>query len=249
MQTRQSQRRRQVLSRERIVEAAIELLDTAGEGTLTVRALSEHLSTGSGAIYHHVGNMSELLQAATDSVIAAGLPAHPAAAGPAPGPGAGTAGAPEDGIRTVALSLYDAVAEHPWLATQLASQITRSPWGAVTPRVFESIGRHVRAMGVPRRTWFTTTSTLVHYILGATTQNSRTTADEGAGKGPATETERAEFLDSASRAWQELDPDDYPFLHDIADQMREHDDREQFLTGIDLILTGITATSPPAAAG
>jgi hypothetical protein len=27
--------------------------------------------------------------------------------------------------------------------------------------------------------------------------------------------------------------------------MRDHDDREQFLTGIDLVLTGITTLHPP----
>ncbi|WP_371484130.1 TetR/AcrR family transcriptional regulator [Kitasatospora sp. NBC_00315] len=243
-QAPQSRRRRQVLSRERIIEAAVGLLDTAGEEALTVRALSERLSTGSGAIYHHVGTMGDLLQAATGSVVAAALPAFPAPQEPAAAPGAAGTGGAE--IRAAALGLYDAVADHPWLATQLAVQITRNPWGAVTPRVFESIGRHVRTLGIPRRTWFATTSTLVHYILGATSQNAQPPGASREGTAPQADAERAEFLDSASRAWQSLDPDDYPFLHDISDQMRRHDDREQFLTGIDLILAGITALSRPA---
>ena len=36
-----------------------------------------------------------------------------------------------------------------------------------------------------------------------------------------------------------LDPDDYPFTRAVAAQLRDHDDREQFLAGIDLILAGI----------
>jgi hypothetical protein len=95
---------------------------------------------------------------------------------------------------------------------------------------------------VPQGDWFTTTSTLVHYILGATTQISQITGDNcvrGSGA------DRPAFLDTASRAWRDLDPDDYPFIRAIADQMREHDDREQFLTGIDLVFTGITALHPP----
>lgn len=242
-QTRQSQRRRQVLSRERIVEAAIELLDTAGEGALTVRTLTERLSTGSGAVYHHVGNRNELLQAAIDAVIAdalAALPTEPDA--PATDPGA--ARTPEDEIRAVALGLFDAVTEHPWLAAQLAVQITRSPWGSVTLRIFESIGRPMRALGVPQRDWFATTSTLVHYLLGATTQNAQTPQEAGDGGTPGGEAERAEFLDAVSRAWRDLDPDDYPFIRAIADQMREHDDRRQFLTGVDLVLKGIAASRP-----
>ncbi|MFD7985059.1 TetR/AcrR family transcriptional regulator [Kitasatospora indigofera] len=247
-QTRQSQRRRQVLSRERIVEAAVELLDTEGEGGLTVRALAERLSTGSGAIYHHVGNMGELLQAATATVVAGALPPLRTPTVSPQTPDAprtpDSTGSPEDAIRAVALGLFDAALEHPWLAAQLAAQLTRSPWGAVTPRIFESIGRQVRALDVPRRDWFATTSTLVHYILGATAQNAQTPDGTDGGPFPGTAAERSEFLDAASRAWQDLDPDEYPFLHDIADQMREHEDREQFLTGIGLILTGITAGAP-----
>lgn len=242
--TPQSRRRRQVLSRERIIEAAVGLLDTAGAEALTVRALSDRLSTGSGAIYHHVGNMGELLQAATESVVAAALPAFPAPQEPVTAPGAEDTG--RDQIRAAALGLYDAVAEHPWLATQLAVQVTRSPWGAVTPRVFESIGGRVRTLGIPRSDWFATTSTLVHYILGATSQNAQPTDTADDIAAPRAGAQRAEFLDSASKAWKSLDAGDYPFLHAIADQMRQHDDREQFLTGIDLILAGITAISRPS---
>ncbi|WP_329522709.1 TetR/AcrR family transcriptional regulator [Streptomyces jietaisiensis] len=276
MRTRQSQRRRQVLSRERIVETAIELLDAGGEGALTVRALTERLSTGAGAIYHHVGNMNELGQAATETVIADALPWPVASGGGAGGSGgaeeagetgkagragrAGKAGEsgragevggsrgprerPEDRIRAVALGLYDAATEHSWLASRLAAQLTREPWGAVTPRIFESMGRPLRDLGVPRGDWFTTTSTLVHYVLGATSQNAQAADDVPGGAPPDTEEVRAAFLDTASRAWRDLDPEEYPFLHDIADQMRAHEDRAQFLAGVDLILAGVTASRP-----
>lgn len=184
--------------------------------------------------------MNELLQAATDTVIADDLAALPTEPATSPGP----ASPPEDEIRAVALGLFDAVTEHPWLAAQFATQITRNPWGSVTLRIFESIGRPMRALGVPQRDWFATTSTLVHYILGATTQNAQ--APQGAGNDgtPGSEAERAEFLDAASRAWHELDPDDYPFVRAIAGKMREHDDPRQFLTGIDLVLKGVMTSLP-----
>ena len=50
------------------------------------------------------------------------------------------------------------------------------------------------------------------------------------------ETDRSAFL--ATLAAQ-LDPAEYPFVRQVATQLREHDDREQFLAGIDLILAGI----------
>ncbi|GJF30524.1 TetR family transcriptional regulator [Kitasatospora sp. NE20-6] len=231
--TRRSQRRTEALSRERIVEAAVELLDTAGEGGLTFRALTERLATGPGAIYWHVANKGELLGAATDAVVAAALAVEPAVSGDSP----------QDGIRTVALGLFDAIEQHPWLATQLSTQISRSPWGPVAPRIFESIGRQVHALGVPESSWITASSALMHYILGAAGQNAANV--EGA-RALGHDADRAEFLNSVSAAWEALDPDDYPFTRAAADQLRGHDDHEQFLAGIDFILSGITAVRPPA---
>jgi AcrR family transcriptional regulator len=234
---RRPERREEPLTRERIVEAAVELLDAAGEGGLTFRALAERLATGPGAIYWHVANKSDLLDAATDAVVAAALAVQPdiepvieTAMEPTESPNS-----PQAAIRALGLGLFDAIDEHRWLATQLAMQLSRSPWQSVTPRILESIGQQVRALGVPEGSWFTATCALVHYILGAAGQN----AANGRAAGP--EVDRGEFLDTASKAWKELDPDDYPFTRVVADQMRDHDDRAEFLAGIALILAGITA--------
>jgi AcrR family transcriptional regulator len=226
--TRKSERRTEALSRERIVEAAVDLLDTAGEGGLTFRALTERLSTGPGAIYWHVANKSELLDAATDAVVATALATEPAE----------SPDSPRNGIHAVALGLFDAIDEHPWLATQLSTQLSRNPWKSVAPRIFESIGRQVHALGIPEDSWFTASATLVYYILGAAGQNSA----NGRALGPGVD--RGEFLDAVSAAWQELDPEDYPFTRAVASQVREHDDRAEFLAGVDLILAGVTAVHP-----
>lgn len=214
--------RAEALSRERIVEAAIELLDADGESGLTFKTLTERLATGSGAIYWHVPNKGALLDAATASVIAGALTVE-------------DTGSPRDEIRAIALGLFEAIDRHPWLSPQLAVQLSRSPWGSATPRIFESIGRRVSALGVPEATWFTATSALTHYIFGAAGQNAANARVLDGG------VNRAEFLHAAANAWEELDSGEFPFMKSIAGQVREHDDREQFLTGVDLILTGITA--------
>ncbi|WP_431923259.1 TetR/AcrR family transcriptional regulator [Amycolatopsis tucumanensis] len=210
-------RRTEALSRERIVEAAVELLDAAGEAGLTFRTLTERLATGAGAIYWHVANKDELLTTATDAVVAEALPAA-------------SAGSPQEEIRAVALGLFDAIEQHPWLATQLLMQLTRNPGGPVAPRIFEAIGRQIGALGVPEHSWFTATSVLVHYILGTAGQTA--TAEVS--------TTREAFLDTVARSWEDLDPEAYPFTRGVAKQMRNHDDREQFLAGIDLVLAGVT---------
>ncbi|WP_399881656.1 TetR/AcrR family transcriptional regulator [Streptomyces sp. BBFR51] len=230
--SRRPERRQEPLSRERIVGAAVELLDTVGERGLTFRALAERLATGPGAIYWHITGKAELLTAATDAVVTAAVTVEPT----------GSTDSPRDAIRAVALGLFDATETHPWLATQLATQLSRTPWGSVAPRIFESLGRQVRALGVPEDSWFTASSALMHYILGAAGQNAANTAGADT-LGP--DVDRDEFLDTAATAWEGLDPDDYPFTRAVADQVRGHDDREQFLAGITLVLAGITTLHPP----
>jgi hypothetical protein len=52
-------------------------------------------------------------------------------------------------------------------------------------------------------------------------------------------TDRSAVLATLAAHWTQLDSADYPFVHQVATQLREHDDREQFLAGIDLILAGM----------
>jgi hypothetical protein len=141
-------------------------------------------------------------------------------------------------IHDVALGLFHAIERHPWLARQLTAQISHSPAGPVTARIFETIGQQVRALGVPVSDWFTATSALMHYILGAAGQHAENRA-RAAGLGP--ETDRDAFVDTVTAVWQQLSPQEYPFTRAVADHGLGHDDHAQFLAGIDLITAGITA--------
>ncbi|MFI9424140.1 TetR/AcrR family transcriptional regulator [Streptomyces achromogenes] len=226
------ERRQEPLSRERIVAAAVELLDTVGEGGLTFRALAERLATGPGAIYWHVTGKNELLAAAIDAVIAPTLA------------GDDTGTTPQEAIRSLALGVFDAIDAHPWVGTTLA-QLPRTPGKSPMLRVFERIGRQVQALRVPEAAQFTAASALLSYILGVAGQNAANTraAQANADRANADQvnTDRAAFLDAVATAWRELDPDQYRFTRDVAGQLREHDDRAEFVAGIDLILAGITA--------
>jgi AcrR family transcriptional regulator len=216
---RGQERRREPLSRERIVAAAVELLDAEGEDGLTFRALAERLATGPGAIYWHVAGRTELLAAATDAVLTA------AAVGDDPD------ATPHETVRALALGLFDAIDDHPWVGTQLAGTPSQSP---MLP-LFERLGRQVRALGVPQGAWFSAVSALWNYILGVAGQNAANA------RIPRPATDRAAYMGSVADDWAALDADRYAFTRAVAGQLREHDDRVEFLTGIDLILTGITA--------
>ena len=56
-------------------------------------------------------------------------------------------------------------------------------------------------------------------------------------EGPGEEVDEPE---RCAAQWAQLDPTKYPFVRQVAAQLPGHDDREQFLAGIDLILNGIT---------
>jgi len=211
------ERRVDALSEERIVAAAVEILDTEGEGALTFRALAARLATGSGAIYWHVANKSDLLAAATDVVIAQVMT----------GLVGGTQ--PREAIRAIALGLFETIDARPWVGAQLAREPLRSPM----LRIFESVGQRLQALGVPDRSLFNAASALVTYILGAAGQNAANARRYPAG------TDRTALLSTVGAGWTALDPKEYPFVRQIAAQLPEHDDREQFLAGIDIILAGI----------
>jgi AcrR family transcriptional regulator len=213
-------RREQALTRERIIEASISLLDSRGESGLTFRALAEELATGAGAIYWHVANKNDLMTAACDALVARTLDLPVAEA------------APQDVIRAVALGMFDAIDAHPWIGSALA----RAPWHSPIVRLLERLGQQVRAMGVAPAGQFAAVSALLSYILGVSGQNAA-----NAQLGKELGGDREAILAQVAGVWSALDADAYPFTRSIAAQLREHDDRADFLAGIDLILRGMTA--------
>jgi AcrR family transcriptional regulator len=220
-------RREEALTRDRIIEASIELLDSSGEGGLTFRTLSERLATGPGAIYWHIANKSELLVAACDAVVARTMDALDAANKPGATPQGAT---PQAIIRALALGMFDAIDAHPWVGSALIRAELQSPM----VRIVERIGQQVRALGVPEEEQWTVTGALLNYILGVGGQNAAN-GQFARARG----IDRSEYLGAVASAWFKLDPKEYPFTRSLAGHLRAHDDRTDFLAGIDLILRGI----------
>ena len=212
-----AERRATALSKQRIVEAAIELLDAGGEAALTFRALAAVLETGSGAIYWHVADKGDLLAAAADFIIAGVMREIVGGS------------EPREAIRGLALGVFDAIDAHPWVSAQLH----REPWRMAMLQIFESVGARLQALGAPKRAQFDAASALVGYILGAAGQNAA-----NARLAPP-DMDRSAFLANLAAKWTQHDPAAFPFVHQIAQELSAHDDRAQFLAGIDLILAGV----------
>lgn len=212
-----TERRTTALSKEAIVEAAIEILDSRGEAALTFRSLAARLSTGSGAIYWHVADKQALLAAATDHIIA-GIMIEPGSHAP-----------PSEEIRNVALGVFDAIDAHPWVGGQLS----RDPWQYGVLRILEMVGGRVQALGVPEDAHFNIATAIMSFILGLAAQYALGAGVFDVGM------DRTAALRAIARKWAQLDPERHPFVRHVATQLRHHDDREQFVAGINLILAGV----------
>ena len=213
-------RRAASLTRDAIIDAAIALLDADGEAGLTFRALATRLATGAGAIYWHVADKDDLFTAASDAIVARAMDAVPLGE------------APQAGIRAVALAVFEAMDAHPWLG----SALSRAPGQLPTVRILERLGRQVDALGVPQDRQWMAACALLNYLLGVSGQNAANAViarEQGL--------ERAHFLDTLAGAWSRLDAQAFPFARKVAGQLRAHDDREDFLAGIDLIVHGMQA--------
>lgn len=197
------------------MQAAIEMLDEGGTDALTFRTLAAHLSTGPGALYHHVGNRDGLVAAAAEAVMASIFESSPENE------------PTEPGVRGLMMRVFDMITTRPWVATQLAG----APWQPAVMHLFDRIGTELDARGVRENAQFDAASVLMYHALGAASQR-----DVGR-QLAATVTDRAAFLDSTRSAV--TDTGDYPFLTRIASQFAGHDDREQFQAGVDIILAGI----------
>jgi AcrR family transcriptional regulator len=218
-QTQRAGRRADALSKERIVEAAIAILDQEGEAALTFRALAARLATGSGAIYWHVADKNDLLAAATSDIIARIM--------------IQVAGVtdPRQAIRGIALGIFDAIDAHPWVGTQLPHAPGESPM----LQIFEGIGSRLQALGIPGDMLFNAWSALVNYILGVAGWNAANA------RHLPSDADRTALLSAIAARWAQLDAADYPFLRQVSAQLPGHDDREQFVAGLELILAGIEA--------
>lgn len=217
------ERRKISLTRDRIIAAAVALLDEVGESGLTFQALSRSLATGPGAIYWHIDSKSDLVIAACDAVMARAMTAIAPAA------------TPEATIRDLALAMFDTIDAHPWVG----SALQQAPGQMPMLRLLEPLGQQLQALGVPAVGQWAAVSALMSYILGVGGQNAANAQFARQHK-----LDRTHFLGEVSKMWSRLDADAYPFVRGIAGQLPMHDDRADFLAGIDYILGGLRSLQP-----
>ncbi|WP_407918262.1 TetR/AcrR family transcriptional regulator [Kitasatospora sp. NE20-6] len=208
---------------ETVLTAAVALLDEAGEPALTLRALASRLGTGVGSIYWYVSGRDDLLDRAVDHALGGVLAAIEERTGP---------GDPIDELRMMAVTLFDAVVDRPWLGARFMRNID-APSNSL--RLYEKLGQQTLRLRLTPLQRFHALTAVVGVVVGHA-------ADLGQEPPQAVidgTVERDEFLGRYARTWRALDAEEYPFLHDIVDEFDGHDDKQQFLAALELTLSGL----------
>src|SRR6516162_1585925 len=160
---RSGRRRREPISREAIVTAAIGLLDREGLAALSMRRLAEELGTGAASLYWHVGSKDGLLDLVFDELIGEEQI-------PDPDPPRW-----QEQLKDIARAQRRVSLRHPYL---VRISIGRIPMGPNALRFSERVLAILRAGGLPPRL------AVQGYLLLIATVNGFTVDETGVDDGP-----------------------------------------------------------------
>src|SRR3954470_18981291 len=138
------------LSRDRILRAALELVDDGGIDSLTMRRLGQTLGFEAMSLYNHVANKDDVLDGILDLVLAESAP-------PAP------AGDWDEAIRTSAISVHEALTRHPWSCSLL---MTPSHIRPARLRYMDALLGRLRRAGFSAEATYHAYHALDGYIFG-----------------------------------------------------------------------------------
>jgi len=205
---------RRRLSREQVLETALARADTRGLEALTMRTLAEELEVAPMALYRHIANKEDLIDAMVDVVFAEiGVPA-----------GGDWKGA----MRRRALSVYDALSHHRWAIGLMESR--RNP-GPSNLRHHDAVIGLLRAAGFSVEMAAHAYSLLDGYIYGFALTKMNLPFDS-----------TAEVADVAASMLEPFPAKEYPNLVELITEhaMKPgYDYGDEFEYGLDVILDGL----------
>jgi AcrR family transcriptional regulator len=229
--------RRATHSLEQILSTAIAILDRDGTRGFTLRGLAAELGGGLGSVYWYVDGKHEVLTLACDALVGEALaraegavPSDDRASGPELGTPDPAVRAAIAELRRTCIALFEQTQLHPWLAPQLQVQAADSPNAL---RFWERLGRPLAAMALTPRQQFHGSTAMSGYVIGVAAEMAAQDLHADPGRS------QHEQLDEIVNGWLARDPEEFSWIHSIADEFRGHDDGEQFAAGLDLLLGGL----------
>ena len=216
------------LTRERVLRAAIGHADGSGLEALTMRTLAELLEVAPMALYRHIANKDDLIDAMVDAVFAEiGVPAG--------------GGDWRTSMRRRANAVRETLARHPWAVGLMESR--RTPGPANLRHHDAMIGR-LRAAGFGIAETAHAYSLLDSYIYGFALTKANLPFDTSEQVG-----------DVAGAMLEPFPVNEYPNLVEFLDKhvlQPGYDYEQEFESGLDVILDGLermlTVRTEPAAA-
>jgi AcrR family transcriptional regulator len=207
------------LSRDRILRAALELVDDGGIDSLTMRKLGQALGFEAMSLYNHVANKDDVIDGILDLVLAESELPSPS-------------GEWDGAVRSSAVSVHTALRRHPW-----ASAVVMAP-GRLRParlRYMDSLLGRIREAGFSAETTYHAYHVLDGHIFGFSLwEASHSYSDADA----------SEMMAAFERT---ITADEYPYLREHGEQHfaeGPHHDVSAFEFGLDLILDGLKKINP-----
>jgi AcrR family transcriptional regulator len=204
------------LTREAVIEGALELVDIEGLEALSMPRLARHLGTGVMTLYGHVANKADLVDALAERVLADLETVD---------------GQPGDWDRDIAEHMHrlrQVVLRHPTLGAVLAAR------GLTTPSVFRNLEAGLgllRSAGFDRRTAVQIYYALLTYTLGFLAWEIPRIHRQP----------RAAYAQQWRSALGALPATEYPTLHELAEELPDAASENQFDAGLNALLRGFSA--------
>jgi AcrR family transcriptional regulator len=206
-------RGRPALPLDRILAAALELLDEQGADALSMRSLAQRLESGTATLYRHFGNRSELVAMVVDHILGeVDLDAQAVAELTW-----------QQACMSLAQHMFDALSRHGNVASLLIEYTPVGPNALANRELCLSV---LLDNGFAPVVAAHAYATLARYVLGFAIQLSGSKADT------------AEQDAEVSAAFHHLDPSRYPATVAVADDLPVPLE-EEFVFGLQLIVAGL----------
>jgi len=211
----QSRLERGTLSRAAIIEAALRIMDEAGESTLTFARLGKELGSSPSAMYRHFTKRDDIIDALGDELIRISLDGY------AP------SDSWEDSLWDLADRAWKTYERHPAAAAQTYFRVTRGPHEL---KAVDAVLQALAAAGL------TEESAVTHYHLFVLTVLAQS-ADHAA-KLAATNA-----AGDPDGRWEQVyvprDPAEAPYYWAVRDQLRFRDDYALYRTQVELVIESV----------
>jgi AcrR family transcriptional regulator len=209
-------RRAPRLTRERIVDAVVDLLETGGVDAVTTRTVGDALGVHPTALYRHFRDMDELIREAADHILEGLVESTSAAA----------EDDPFEAVHELCLRLRNTLMSHPGAASGVASGPSRMPHERVfTERVLDLLSR----AGLPDDDVVMAYHALIELTVGSAAIDA---------PGPSTETDE----EARHRAWRAdyltASPDEFPVTVRVAAKLYPAQDA-QFRYALRALMDGL----------